>query len=72
MSDQETTVPTIYAEPCECPPGACAHFVDNDADCISRLRGEVVTRHCAACGPGATWHHDGACLRCKAEAEGKL
>ena len=70
----QTTDITIHSEPCDCPPGGCAHFVSDDSQCINRLRGEVVTKHCPACctPSDATWHQDGVCLRCKAKAEGRL
>lgn len=60
------TIPPVFRihhEPCECPPGDCAHFVDDDANCINRRRGHVVTDLCAAC-QAFTWHEDGRCLRC--------
>lgn len=53
---------------CNCPPGQCAYFLDNDQDCINRLSGEVVTANCRACHPngrGATWHQNGECLKCR-------
>jgi hypothetical protein len=55
-------------EPCSCPPGHCAEFVEPDADCINRFTGDVRTQHCAVCNPGGTgetWHQDGVCLPCK-------
>lgn len=58
---------TLHNEPCDCPAGVCMAFVEPADECINRLRGEVVTRNCAVCDPrgsGATWHHDGQCLRC--------
>jgi len=59
---------TIRAEACDCAPGQCAHFVEPDTDCVSRLSGDVVTKNCRTCNPtgnGATWHQDGECLRCR-------
>ena len=64
----------IHNDPCDCPPGQCAHFVNDDAQCINRLRGEVVTANCLVCNPngnGATWHHNGECLRCRHLGEGR-
>jgi len=58
----------IRSEPCRCAPGACAAFVEPDAECINRLSGEVKTMHCEKCHPGgtgSTWHQNGECLRCR-------
>lgn len=60
------TIPPVIRirnEPCECPLGECRHFVDDDAHCINRQSGDVVTDRCAAC-EAFTWHRDGRCLRC--------
>ena len=62
-----SSVPELYNEPCDCPPGQCAGFLDNDADCINRLSGEVKTMNCEKC-TGATWHQNGECLRCRHKA----
>lgn len=55
-------------EPCDCPEGVCAAFVEPPSECINRLTGEVMTHHCVVCNPGrpeaASWHQDGRCLRC--------
>jgi hypothetical protein len=44
-------------------------FCEPASDCINRLTGEVVTRHCEVCDAGggqtSTWHQDGRCLRCE-------
>ena len=58
--------------PCNCPPGQCAKFVDDDAWCVNRIDGEVVTRSCPVCAPDGKsyqWHHNGQCLRCKHDRE---
>lgn len=54
----------INNEPCDCPKGQCAHFVDRDEDCINRLPNATVTA-CSEC-LSMTWHSDGKCLRCAA------
>jgi hypothetical protein len=62
---------TIYNEPCDCQEGVCMACVEPPSECINRLTGEVVTRHCEVCDPGgsgSTWHQDGQCLRCLKEA----
>ena len=62
------TVPTLVNEPCNCPKGQCAHFVEDDENCIDRLTGDVQTKNCPVCSPdgsGSTWHHNGECLRCR-------
>lgn len=64
----EVSVPTIHSEPCDCPKGQCAHFLDNDERCINRLSGDVRTAECSKCRC-STWHQDGNCLRC-ADATG--
>jgi hypothetical protein len=59
---------TLSNEPCDCHEGVCMAFVEPAADCINRLKGEVVTRHCDVCDPGGAssgWHQDGQCLRCQ-------
>lgn len=59
----------IHAGSCDCPEGYCADFVDPPSMCVHRLDGEVLTKHCPKCSPtgtGATWHHNGQCLRCQA------
>jgi hypothetical protein len=56
-------IPVIYNEPCRCPPGLCAHFVEPDSECVHRLIGNVRAMVCAKCG-GMTWHKDKGCLRC--------
>jgi hypothetical protein len=65
----------ILASPCDCAPGQCARFCDPD-ECVMRLSGDVRTAPCAVCHPdgrGATWHQDGACLRCRhMEKEGRV
>ena len=54
----------IHNEPCDCPPGQCAHFLDNDAACINRLSGDVRVLSCETCGGCGTWHQDRKCLKC--------
>lgn len=56
-------------EPCACPVGQCAAFVEPDSKCINRLSGDVRTQKCPK-HDGWTWHHDGRCLAC-AEGEEK-
>lgn len=56
------TVPNIHNEPCDCPKGQCAHFVDNDEQCINRLPNASVMP-CEVCG-SSTWHSEGKCQRC--------
>lgn len=58
----------LVSEPCDCPEGLCAHFVEPAADCINRLTGDVRAKHCDICDPGgqsAQWHQDGRCLKCQ-------
>lgn len=65
---------TLHNEPCDCAEDVCMAFVEPPGDCINRLRGEVVTRHCEVCDPGgqaSSWHHDGQCLRCRHLQEGR-
>ena len=56
----------LHNEPCACPVGQCAHFLENDDQCVNRLTGEVRVLRCGACKAG-TWHQDGKCLRCEQE-----
>lgn len=55
----------IHNEPCNCPKGQCAAFVDRDEQCVNRLTGDVHTERCDACN-AHTWHQDGKCLSCAA------
>ena len=59
-------VPTIHNEPCDCPKGQCANFLDRDELCINRLSGDVHTAPCGKC-EADTWHQNGNCLRCVSE-----
>lgn len=58
------------SEPCACPEGFCASFVEPTEDCVFRLRGELKAHPCVngKC-QGSTWHLDGGCLRCKRELD---
>lgn len=52
----------IRNEPCDCPPGQCAEFIENDENCINRIA-YAVTDYCEKCG-SHTWHEGDNCLRC--------
>ncbi len=60
-------VPEIQNEPCRCSHGQCVEmFGDDDmGHCINRLTGDVRLLLCEIC-MSHTWHHDGACCRCRA------
>jgi hypothetical protein len=53
----------IRNEPCACPPGQCAAFVDDDKQCINRLA-DAITAYCDKC-QATTWHSQNVCLRCQ-------
>lgn len=61
---------TLYrGSKCNCPKNICKEYVDPVKDCIYKLEGEIVTKHCPKCckGTSHTWHQDGKCLACKDE-----
>jgi hypothetical protein len=60
----------IHNEPCNCEPGQCASYVEDDAHCINRLSGDVQVQDCAQCGGLGTWHQNGECLRCRRMRDG--
>ncbi len=66
-------VVSLTNEPCGCPHGQCASFVEPAEHCVNRRSGRVTTAHCRTCNPDTvayTWHEDGKCLAC--EYRGRL
>lgn len=64
MEEMAQAAISVGNEPCRCPQGVCAHFVDPPDACINRLAGDVRTRVCHVC-EATTWFQDATCLRCR-------